>query len=594
MKYVRITRRILSVLGVRLREGALMVSLLVFYAAMEGFGIGLLLPVLQYLEAGGEGMPEGGVWPYLLALSAALRLRITLGLLLTLAFLPILARQFVFFLNTWVNARVQNRATERLTSRIFRALVNSDLSYIESQQQGRLLSFLTTQVGRCGLALTQYLRLLGAVAVVAVYLVVLSVLSWQLTAIAVAAMAFITLAMRGILKQSRSYGSELSEVTLKSSQFMRERLNAMRLIKMRGREEEETQELSRLVGALREVNTKITVAGARVEVIVDPALMLAVFMIIFAGVRAFDMTLSSLGLFLFVLLRLNGKTKELNVGRHTLASLMPSFDFVELALEEAESARTVSSGRRPYSGLLHSIQLDDVRFSYAEGPEVLKGVSLTIPRGSLTALVGRSGAGKSTLVDMIPLLRHPSSGTITFDGFVAEEFDRASLRRSIGFLTQEPILFSDTILENLVYGLDRDVSPEEIDRALRESHCTEFVEQLPDRLNTNVGDRGVRLSGGQRQRLALARVFLQNPDILILDEPTSALDSESEHYIQQAFERIAEDRTVIVIAHRLSTVERANQIVVLADGAIVERGTHRELLEHDGEYRRLFEQQIRA
>ncbi|MDZ4179524.1 MAG: ATP-binding cassette domain-containing protein, partial [Coriobacteriia bacterium] len=204
------------------------------------------------------------------------------------------------------------------------------------------------------------------------------------------------------------------------------------------------------------------------------------------------------------------------------------------------------------------------------------------------------GAGKSTLVDMIPLLRRPTSGAIRFDGIPAGDYDLASLRTRIGFLTQEPILFNDTIEANLTYGLGGDVSDERIRRALEDSYCAEFVDTLECGLATALGDRGVRFSGGQRQRLALARVLLQDPDILILDEPTSALDSESEAYIQKAFERIAEERTVIVIAHRLSTVEKADQIVVLADGRVAEIGTHHELLENDGQYRRLFDQQIRA
>jgi subfamily B ATP-binding cassette protein MsbA len=276
--------------------------------------------------------------------------------------------------------------------------------------------------------------------------------------------------------------------------------------------------------------------------------------------------------------------------------MMPAFDYVEKTLREAESAPTPSGGTRPFDGLREEIDFRDASFSYGEGrAEVLKGTSLTIPKGSMTAIVGRSGAGKSTLVDMIPLLRVPSSGSITFDGVPAVEFDVASLRRHIGFLTQEPILFNDTIRHNLLYALDEVPSDERIRAALDDSYCTEFVAELPDGLETRLGDRGVRFSGGQRQRLALARVLLQEPDILILDEPTSALDSESEQYIQKALEALHGRTTLVVIAHRLATVESADQIVVLSDGVVVETGTHAELIkEPDGAYRRLFDMQIRA
>ncbi|MBE0417163.1 MAG: ABC transporter ATP-binding protein [Coriobacteriia bacterium] len=593
MKYVRITRRIFGMLSVRLREGAVMVALLGLYASLEGFGIGLLLPVLQFLESGGEALPAGGVWPYLRGASEAVGVPINLATLLALAFVPILARQIVYYLNTWYNAILQNRAVERLTTRAFGAVAHAELAFIEAQDQGRLIGFMTGQIGRCSQALIQYIKLLGAVAIIAVYVLILAVISWPLTVIAIFSMVAVSMAMRRILTLSRGYGTEVSKATNAAYSAIRERLAALRLVKMRGREDAETEHVRRLAAILRKAGTRIAMAGAAVEVIVDPVLMLAVFVIIYLGVTGFGMTLAGLGLFMFILLRLNTKAKEVNVGRQALASLMPSFDYVEGMLSEAESARTVAGGTREFTGLREGIEFENVWFTYRlGGTEVLRGLSLYIPKGSLTAIVGRSGAGKSTLVDMIPLLRRPISGVIRFDGVPAEEFELPSLRRKIGFLTQEAILFNDTIWQNLVYGLDGRVADESVRKALDDSYCTEFVKDLPDGLETRIGDRGVRFSGGQRQRLALARVLLQDPDILILDEPTSALDSESERYIQAAFERIAEEFTVIVIAHRLSTVQRADQIVVLGEGRIVERGTHAQLLSDNGHYRRLFEQQI--
>lgn len=597
MKYVRITRRIFGMLSVRLREGAAMIALLIVYATLEGFGIGLLLPVLEYLETGGAAIPSGGVWPYLRTASEAMGVPISLGTLLGLAFLPILVRQAVYYLITWNNAAIQNRATESLMVRAFRAVSNAELSYIESQDQGALISLVTGQVMRCGQALIQYVKLLSAVIIIGAYALILAFLSWQLALLALAAMALVSLAVRRILVSTRAQGAEVTRASVAMGSAVRERLAAMRLVKMRAREDVESDYIGDLAAVLKRASTKIAVASARIEVIVDPALMLAVFAIIYVGVTAYGMTLATLGLFMFILLRLNAKAKEVNLGRQQLASLMPSFDLVEQMLAEAEAVPTHRGGSRPFTGLEHNLEFRDVRFSYGDGgrdAEVLKGISLEIPRGSLTAFVGRSGGGKSTLIDMIPRLRQPQSGQVLFDGIPAGEYELASLRRRIGFLTQEPILFNDTIRFNLVYGVEQDVSDERIAAALEDSYCKEFVDALPDGLQTRIGDRGVRFSGGQRQRLALARVLLQDPDILILDEPTSALDSESEAYIQKAFERIAQDRTVIVIAHRLSTVEKADQIVVLSDGLVAEKGTHAELLAGDGLYRRLFDQQIRA
>lgn len=596
MKYLRITRRIFGMLGLRIREGALLVLLLGLYAAFEGFGIGLLLPVLQYLEAGGKAVPEGSVWPYLLAVSDALHLPVNLATLLVLAFLPILARQVVYYGQVWYTARVQNRAVERLMVRAFRAVANAQMSYVEAQDQGALLSFAVGQVVQCGAALVTFLRLLSAVGIIVVYAVLLAILSWQLALIAVAAMGLVSWGVRRILTASRAYGTEQTQATVALVSAVRERFAALRLVKMRAREEAEAQHVRSLASRLRNAATRIAVAGARVEVFVDPALMLAVFVIVFVGVTRFGLTLASLGLFMFILLRLNAKAKELNLGRQTLASQMPAFDYVEKTLAEAEGAPTPKGGSRQFAGLKEAIRFEDVTFAYGPDREqVLKGVLLALPKGTMTAIVGKSGAGKSTLVDMIPVLRVPDSGRVTFDGVPVEEFDLASLRKRIGFLTQEPILFNDTIYHNLTYGIDAPPSDEEIKAALDAAHCSEFIAELPEGLDTRLGDRGVRFSGGQRQRLALARVLLEKPDVLILDEPTSALDSESEQYIQQALRELHGKTTLVVIAHRLATVEEADQIAVLSDGVIAEMGTHAELIaREDGAYRRLFDMQIRA
>ena len=464
-------------LSVRWTEGALMMALLGVYAALEGFGIGLLLPVLQYLESGGRDLPTGGIWPYLVAATDAVQVEITLGSLLALAFAPILLRQVVYYIIVWNNAAVQNRAVERLMVRLFREVTQAELSYFESEDQGRFISVITGQVARSGQALIQYIKLLSTLIVLLVYTAILAFLSWQLTVIAVLAMVLSSLVVRRVMVSSRRHGSEVTRSSVTLTSAVRERLAALRLVKMRAQEAVEADRIGVLAARLRQASTRIAIAGARVEVVVDPALMLSVFVIVYVGVRQFNMTLAGLGLFMFILLRLNTKAKELNIGRQQLASLMPSFDYVESMLTAAEAAPTPRGGDTVFEGLRDAIRLDDVWFSYGSGDtDVLKGVTLEIPRGSLTAIVGRSGAGKSTLVDMIPLLRRPQSGSITFDGVPAEEYDLASLRRRIGFLTQEPILFNDTIEANMTYGLGYDVGEAEMRRALEERSCQDRPE----------------------------------------------------------------------------------------------------------------------
>ncbi|HEV8267955.1 MAG TPA: ABC transporter ATP-binding protein [Thermoanaerobaculia bacterium] len=269
--------------------------------------------------------------------------------------------------------------------------------------------------------------------------------------------------------------------------------------------------------------------------------------------------------------------------QQALASARRLFEALDAPVEVTD--RAAARAIAPFS---REIRLEKVRFAYPSGPDVLAGVDLAFPKGSVTALVGPSGAGKTTLVNLVPRFMDVTDGVVTVDGVDVRDATLASLRNAIGLVTQDVILFDDTVRRNVAYGRG-DVSEEKVRAALAAANAEAFVDALPEGLDTRVGESGARLSGGQRQRLAIARALVKDPPILILDEATSALDAESERAVQGALERLMAGRTVIVIAHRLSTVRRADQIVVLDRGRVVEQGRHSELLASGGLYRRLHE-----
>jgi subfamily B ATP-binding cassette protein MsbA len=248
---------------------------------------------------------------------------------------------------------------------------------------------------------------------------------------------------------------------------------------------------------------------------------------------------------------------------------------------------------RPLAPFRDRIRFEHVAFSYAEGGPVLEDVSLEIRRGEVVALVGSSGAGKSTAMDLLPRFYDPTAGRVTVDGTDLRDATVASLRAQLGIVTQETIVFHDTVRNNIAYGL-ADASDQAVQDAAEAANAHAFIRVLPQGYDTVIGDRGVKLSGGERQRIAIARALLKNPAILLLDEATSALDTESERLVQQALERLMRERTVLVIAHRLSTVQHADSIIVLENGRVVASGTHRQLLEQDGLYRRLYDLQFVA
>ena len=240
------------------------------------------------------------------------------------------------------------------------------------------------------------------------------------------------------------------------------------------------------------------------------------------------------------------------------------------------------------------VEFRHVSFSYSdEKGKVLRDIELEIPPGEMLAIVGRSGSGKSTLVNLLPRFYEPNTGTILLDGRPLTEYTLAGLRDQISLVSQEVVLFADTIANNIAYGGLSGADRASIEQAAHAAHVDEFANQLPDGLDTMVGERGVLLSGGQRQRIAIARALLKNAPLLILDEATSALDTQSERHIQHALEQLMLNRTTLVIAHRLSTVENADRIIVMADGRIVEVGSHAELLALDGRYAALYRMQFR-
>jgi subfamily B ATP-binding cassette protein MsbA len=247
----------------------------------------------------------------------------------------------------------------------------------------------------------------------------------------------------------------------------------------------------------------------------------------------------------------------------------------------------------PLARLHGAVRLDDVSFEYRRGVPALRHVSFDAPAGSTTALVGPSGSGKSTLLGLLAAFHRPTSGSIFVDGLELTSFDLRRYRMQLGLVLQDTFLFDGTILENIRYSRP-DATLADAMRVARAAHCDEFIERMPERYETVVGERGVKLSGGQRQRVAIARALLADPSILLLDEATSSLDSESEALIQQGLDALRRGRTTFVIAHRLSTILSADRILVLDGGALVEEGTHDELLAAGGRYARLYEQQQRA
>jgi subfamily B ATP-binding cassette protein MsbA len=303
------------------------------------------------------------------------------------------------------------------------------------------------------------------------------------------------------------------------------------------------------------------------------------------------MDAASLIVFMTLVMRLLPPLKQLSQAPNTAQQSFAAAERLFEVLDDPTELQ-LDRGTRTIKTFDRTVEFDHVSFAYDTEP-VLTDISFVAPKGSIVALVGASGAGKSTLVDLIPRFYEPSAGRIMLDCVDTREIALTSLRSLTGIVSQDTVLFNDSVRNNIAYGAAGKYTQEQIEAAARSANAHEFIMALPDGYDTALGERGTRLSGGQRQRLAIARALLVDPPLLILDEATSALDTESERLVQEAVDRLLAGRTVFVIAHRLSTIIHANQILVLDRGRIVERGTHGELLAERGTYFRLHQLQFR-
>ena len=461
-----------------------------------------------------------------------------------------------------------------------------------SEGRGRLSSVLTTEVERGAAALPFFLQLCESFILLSVYTVLIVFLAPWLVPVTLAVMGVVALVVRTKVKKSRIYGRRISLSNEAFHTSITERLAGLRLLKMMGQERQEAAKLNGIVDAMTSSLVKICRMKEGLEALIPPITMLAAFSALYIATTSFGMSLASLGIYVLILLRIDPLLRQLSIARQGISAHIESLINVHAVINEAKATTDIIGGTISFPGLQKEIVFHEVRFCYGDAncKWALEDISFSAQKGCLTVIVGRSGAGKSTLLDLIPRLRDLSDGDISIDGISIKRFELKSLRSSIGILDQHGFLFNDTLANNISYGISG-AFREDIVMAAKQAHAHHFIAELPKGYDTVIGERGLRLSMGQRQRVGLARILLQNPDILLLDEPTSALDSESDRYIREVLDNLRKDKAIIVVTHQLSTVQGADKIIVLDNGRIVEQGDHATLLRRWGTYKHLFDLQ---
>ncbi|HEV8410174.1 MAG TPA: ABC transporter ATP-binding protein [Gemmatimonadaceae bacterium] len=563
-------------------------------AALDGLAFTLLIPFLNLLFLGDDKI-TGHTW-----LAGLLRTVISglidpndkmasLRAISVIIVLMVIVKNLFLWLGGQLGASLQERITRDLRDTVFRHMQRLQLSWFSRTKAGQIMARILTDTEQAKAILAEVAtRTIQNLAQVIITIVILVTMSPKLALISLVIVPLISLLLQPLLRRLRHGHRKLRNEYGEITSVLQEVISGIRLVKsFRGEYYEDARFTSASGNYTRGMVriTRISLLSGPITEVLGTIVAVVVLGIgaeqVFAGV----LDPGTLMTFMILVMRLLPPMKQISqaptIAQQSLAAAERLFQILDEPTEEQRD-----KGTQTASELKDAIEFDRVTFTYGDEP-VLTDVSFKARRGEVIALVGASGGGKSTLVDLIPRFIEPTFGSVKLDGIDTRDITLASLRSLTGIVSQDTVLFNDTVRANIAYGSANQYSNAQIEAAARAANAHGFISELPQGYDTVLGERGTRLSGGQRQRIAIARALLIDPPVLILDEATSALDTESERLVQEAIDRLLEGRTVFMIAHRLSTITHATQILVLEHGHIIERGAHGELLALGGAYARL-------
>ncbi len=518
----------------------------------------------------------------------------TLMLMSVMLVLMTLLKTGVAYLASYFIIPMRTGLIRDIRNLLYDKIVDLHIGFFQKQKKGDIMSRMMSDVGEVEASIMSSIELLSKNPImILVYLTIMFILSWKLTLFVLIVLPIAGLIMgrvgRSLKKKSKEGQTQLGQLLSQ----IEETLSGLRVVKAFNAEKAVTRNFrnmnERQRSTVNKVNRRYMLAHPMSEFLGTAAIAIVLY---FGGTLILNdnssLTAAEFIYYLVIFYSIINPAKDLSKAMYSIEKGTASLERIDVILA-ANNPLKVVDNPTPVKPFEKEIVYKDVWFKYDE-EWVLKNINLTVKAGKTVALVGQSGSGKSTMVDLLPRFYDVNRGEITIDGVNVKDMTTYDLRSLMGNVNQEAILFNDTIFNNITFGVD-DATEEQVIEAAKIANAHDFIMATENGYQTNIGDKGGRLSGGQRQRISIARAILKNPSILILDEATSALDTESEALVQEALERLMKTRTTIVIAHRLSTVKDADEICVMKDGEIVERGSHAELIGKDGLYKKLYSMQ---
>ena len=580
-------------------------------AVFNVFSFTLLIPILdilfktgennkvyEYMEWGTAGFKDVAINNFYYYVSQMIQdngpttALIFLGLFLALM---TLFKTSCYFASSAVMIPLRTGVVRDIRIMVYAKVMRLPMGFFSEERKGDIIARMSGDVGEVENSITSSLdMLIKSPIMIILYFITLIATSWKLTLFTVLVLPAMGWLMGKVGRKLKRQSLEAQGKWSDTMSQLEETLGGLRIIKAFIAEDRMINRFTRCSNELRDAVNKVAMRQALAHPMSEfLGTILIVSVLWFGGALILghnsSLTAPTFIFYMVILYSVINPLKDFAKAGYNIPKGLASMERVDKILKAENNIKEIPNPK-PLTGMNDRIEFKDISFSYDGKREVLKHVNLTVPKGKTVALVGQSGSGKSTLVDLLPRYHDVQGGDITIDGTSIKDVRIADLRSLIGNVNQEAILFNDTFFNNIAFGVEN-ATMEQVIEAAKIANAHDFIMEKPEGYNTNIGDRGGKLSGGQRQRVSIARAILKNPPILILDEATSALDTESERLVQEALERLMKTRTTIAIAHRLSTIKNADEICVLYEGEIVERGRYEELLELDGYYKRLNDMQ---